>query len=227
MIFAIGSQLSVALRTMIQVVLILFGSVLAQTMLLVPKFMIIFSDNLSLDPDRRMMTQFTPGIGSGGAGGGLGNGATLVEMATMQASAVAPRTVNHESTLEVGPNGTPSFPGGAANHGGSQISVQPPTAQGMAALMALQASMKIAQLVTDLERLRSDYDSHCARYKVAEENLRKQREKIDDMERDMAEKQQEVEYLRDHLESTPTPNGGNMNQPPLMATLSQVLPMPR
>lgn len=146
-VIGLGAQISIASRTMIQAVLITFGSMLTQGLLLLPKFLVIFTDTHSLEPDRRV-SQFTP---------------SMIELVNKQAG------------------GTP---GGSAE-------------AGLASLLATQAAAKISKLAAELEKLRGDYDGQCAKYKTAEENLRKQREKIEDMERDMADKNAELDYLRD------------------------------
>lgn len=157
-VVGLGSQISIASRTIIQVVLIVFGSLLIQTLLLLPKFILILGGTHSLEPDRRVL-QLNP---------------SMMELVNVQQGSMTPRGANDGQNIDPNPNSPAAL-----------------------VKLSFHASLKIIQLIADLEKLRSDYDSHCSRYHSAEDTLRKQREKIEDMERELAEKSVELDYWRD------------------------------
>jgi hypothetical protein len=155
-ILGIGSQLSISTRTLIQTVLIILGGMFTEGLLLVPKYLVIFTDQHSLDPDQRRVSQFTP---------------SMMELVT--------KTSGSSATAS--------------------------TSESVAAILASQAAARIAKLSGELDKMRNDYDSQCAKYKYAEENLRKSKDKIEEMEHEMADRSAELEYLRD-INGITTPN---------------------
>jgi hypothetical protein len=96
-IMGLGSQLAIASRTMIQAILIIFGGILTQNILLLPKFLAIINDVHKLESggDRRAShishSQLEMGLTPSGEG-------QVALLATQAASKLAKLTAEQEKT---------------------------------------------------------------------------------------------------------------------------------